>query len=214
MRVETRAGVTFEIAETEDEFRGRYPPTSEIARRKAIPRLDAHCRAFIARSPFVCLATASVEGPLDVSPRGDAPGFVHVLDETTLFLPDRLGNNRLDSLSNLVRQPELALIFLIPGVDETLRVNGRGRIVLASPLLGASAVNGKTPTTGILIEVQEAFLQCAKALRRSQLWGDTYRISRTQLATLGQMLVDQTGMDTTAEQLDCLIDQAYREKMY
>jgi PPOX class probable FMN-dependent enzyme len=130
-----------------------------------------------------------------------------------LLIPDRLGNNRLDSLTNLIRNPHLALIFLIPGVDETLRVNGRGRIIIGGQLLAECAANGKTPRTGLLIEVEEAFLQCAKALKRSHLWSDDYRVARDQFPTLGKILADQIG-GMSVEELDCRIEAAYREKLY
>ena len=214
MKTIEHSGRTLHVAETVDEFRGLYGPTSDLARRKSLTELDVHCRNFIARSPFLCLATAAPDGAADVSPRGDAPGFVRVLDSQTLFLPDRLGNNRLDSLTNLVRHPELAMLFFLPGVDETLRVNGSGRIVVDGDLLDDAAVNGKRPATGLLISVREAFLQCAKALKRSHLWTPPRRDDAEPLPTLGRMLHDQIGCETSVEQLDEAIEKAYREKLY
>ena len=213
MKSETVAGYTLDFAETEAEVRALYGPPSDLSMRKSLPRLDKHCRHFIARSPFLCLATASPAGPADISPRGDAPGFVRVLDDRALFIPDRLGNNRLDSLSNLIGNPQLALIFLVPGIDETLRINGRGRIVIGGPLLTESIANSKTPATGVLVEVQEAFLQCAKALKRSKLWSGAYAVARGEFPTLGQILADQIGGMSVAD-LDCRIETAYREKLY
>jgi PPOX class probable FMN-dependent enzyme len=214
MKTETHAGRTFEFAETYEDFRPLYGPTSDLAKRKSLTELDEHCRNFIARSPFVCLATSELNGPADISPRGDHPGFVVILDANTLFIPDRLGNNRLDSLTNLVRNPELGLLFLVPGVDETLRVNGTGRIVVGGDILDACIVNNKRPTSGLLVSVREAFLQCAKALKRSHLWSPESRIVRTELPTLGKMLADQIGVDMPLEQLDAAIETAYREKLY
>ena len=214
MKTETCCGRVLEVAESDAELRALYGPPSEIAARKSLQRLDEHCRHFIARSPFLCLSSAAADGTADVSPRGDAPGFVRVLDDHTLLIPDRLGNNRIDSLLNLVQNPHVGLLFLIPGVDETLRVNGLARVVLRSELLDECAVNGKTPRTGLLVEVREAFLQCAKALRRSRLWSDESRLPRDQFPTLGKILVDQIGLSTPVAELETLIEKAYCEKLY
>lgn len=211
---ETDVGRVMKFAETEEELRALYGPPSELAARKCLPRLDEHCRHFIERSPFLCLSSAGADGSADISPRGDAPGFVCVLDELTLFVPDRLGNNRIDTLMNLMHNPHVGLIFLVPGIDETLRVNGVARVVLRSELLDECTVAGKTPRSGILVEVREAFLQCAKALKRSKLWADDYRLTREQMPTLGKMLVDQLCLTTPVSELDAMIDKAYREKLY
>lgn len=208
------AGQVMEFAESEEQLRALYGPPSELAARKCLPKLDEHCRHFIERSPFVCLSSAAADGSADISPRGDAPGFVRVLDEQTLFVPDRLGNNRIDTLRNLMLNPHVGLLFLIPGIDETLRVNGVARVVLRSELLDESTVGGKTPRSGLLVEVREAFLQCAKALKRSKLWADDYRLTREQMPTLGKMLADQLCLATPVSELDALIDKAYREKLY
>ncbi len=203
-----------EFIDRESELRTLYGVPSELSARKSLSQLDEHCRQFIARSPFLCLATAAADGAADISPRGDAPGFVRVLDDRTLLIPDRLGNNRIDSLRNVLQNPQVGLIFLVPGVDETLRVNGVARIVLRSELLDACAVNGKIPKTGLLVEVREAFLQCAKALIRSKLWSDDYRVARDQLPTLGKILVDQIGLATPVAELESMIEKAYCEKLY
>lgn len=211
---ETHAGQVLDFAESEDELRALYGPPSDLAARKCLPRLDEHCRHFIERSPFLCLSSAGADGSADISPRGDAPGFVRVLDEQTLFVPDRLGNNRIDSLQNLMHNPHVGLLFLIPGIDETLRVSGVARVVLRSELLDECAVNGKTPRSGLLVEVREAFLHCAKALKRSKLWDDDYRLTPDQMPTLGKMLADQLCLATPVSELDAMIDKAYREKLY
>lgn len=214
MKTETFRGHTVGVADNVEELRALYGPPSELAAKKSLTRLDEHCRHFIARSPFVCLATAAADGTADLSPRGDVPGFVRVLDDCTLFLPDRLGNNRIDSLRNVVQNPHLGLLFLIPGVNETLRVNGLARVVLKSDLLAESQVNGKTPKSGLLLEVHEAFLQCGKALIRSKLWFSEQNLPRDQFPTLGKMLVDQIGLSTPVAELDQLIEQAYCNKLY
>ena len=214
MKTETFGGRVVDVAESQEELRALYGPPSEIAARKSLTRLDEHCRHFIKRSPFVCLSSAGADGSADISPRGDAPGFVRLLDEQTLFIPDRLGNHRIDSLRNLVVNPHVGLLFLIPGIDETLRVHGLARVVLRSELLDECAVGGKTPRSGILVEVREAFLQCAKALKRSRLWSNDYRLMTEQMPTLGRMLTDQLCLTTPVSELDAMIDKAYREKLY
>lgn len=146
-----------------------YGPVGEASLRKEVPSVHPCYRALIEASPFALLATCG-PGGLDVSPRGDAPGFVAVEDETTLLLPDRRGNNRIDSLQNLVADPRLALLFLIPGVGETLRVNGTARISTDPALLARFAVDGKPPICVLVIRVETVFFQCARALRRSRLW--------------------------------------------
>ncbi len=214
MKLETICGVSVEVADTEAELRAIYGLPSERAVQKTLTRLDRHCRDFIARSPFLCLSTADSDGAADLSPRGDAPGFVRVLDEQTLLIPDRLGNNRLDSLLNLTKNPHIGLLFLIPGVDETLRVNGLGRVITRSDWLEVMSVGGKTPRSAVVVQVREAFLQCAKALKRSRLWSDDYRVARKDVPTLGQILFDQIGGATPAIELDAAIEKSYRERLY
>jgi uncharacterized protein len=172
---------------------------SERARLKQLPALDAHCRAFIARSPFLLLGTASAAGTCDVSPKGDTPGFVPVLDDTTLVVPDRPGNRRFDSLQNILENPHVGLLFLIPGMDETLRVNGTARLVRDPDLLELMAVGGKQPLLGILVTVQEAFLHCARSFLRAQLWDPTHFMPRDQMPSLTRMIQDQIRSADTSE---------------
>ena len=157
---------------------------------KQLDRLDPHCRAFIALSPFVLIATANAQGATDVSPRGDAPGFV-AATERDLLIPDRPGNNRLDSLTNILATGQVGLLFLIPGVDETLRVNGRAAIHDDTGLTARFAVGGKAPRTVLKVEVEEAYLHCAKAFMRSRLWDAEAQVERSVLPTMGEMLRDQ-----------------------
>ena len=178
-----------------------YDAPSERVRLKQIDRLDAHCRAFIAASPFLILATHGGAGA-DCSPRGDQPGFVAVEDDSTLLLPDRRGNNRIDSLRNIVENPAVGLIFLVPGVHETLRVNGRGRISVDPALLARFAVDGKAPRTVLVVTVQEAFIQCARALVRSDLWNPERHVRRADLPSLGTVLAAHTGGLVDAEAYD------------
>lgn len=192
----------------------------ELAVRKAIPHLDRHCRAFIARSPFVSIGTAASNGRADVSPRGDAPGFVQVLDDNTLFIPDRPGNNRMDTMLNIIENPNVGLLFMVPGFEDLLRVNGRAQIVCDEDLLGQAAVNGKTPKVGIRVAVDEAYLHCAKAVKRSRLWDEASRQDRKALPSLGKMLLEQTAaanVPPAAEvvaQVDEFIEENYRTSLY
>jgi PPOX class probable FMN-dependent enzyme len=155
---------------------------------KIADRLNELTRQFVERSPFVCVATASAEGGLDVSPRGDPPGFVRILDERTLLLPERPGNRIADTLTNLLSDPRIALLFLVPGVGDTFRVNGRARVVDDHELLAGSAVDGKTPVLGILVDIEEAYTQCSKALIRSDLWNPERYVDRSELPSSGAIL--------------------------
>ena len=152
------------------DLRSVYREPAEPALRKQIDHLDENCRSFIAHSPFVVLSTAGGDGRCDVSPKGGPPGFVVVLDERRLAVPDLAGNNRLDSFTNLVESPYVALLFLVPGVDETLRVNGRAAITRDEAVLDACAVHDRRPKAAVGVEVEAAYLHCAKALKRGEVW--------------------------------------------
>lgn len=169
---------------------------------KIADRINSLTRQFIERSPFVCVATASPDGGLDVSPRGDPPGFVRVLDERTLLLPERPGNRIADTLTNLFSDPRIALLFLIPGIGDTFRVSGEGKIVEDPDLLAPSAVDGKVPRLGILITVEQAYTQCSKALIRSDLWNPDHHIERSELPSNGQILRSLQGPSFDAEEYD------------
>jgi PPOX class probable FMN-dependent enzyme len=159
-----------EVIETEAELRRVFPPVSERAAAKVIDRLDDICRRYIAASPFVLIATQGADGLMDISPKGDPVGFVRVLDDRTLAIPDRPGNNRLDTFSNILSHPQTGLIFLIPGNRETLRVSGRARLVRDAWLLKEMAVNGRQPLLALVIDVEEVFTHCPKCAIRSGLW--------------------------------------------
>lgn len=182
-------------------LREHYKPAMQKALDKQLDHLDTHCKAFIARSPFLCIATSSPDGYADNSPKGDEPGFVHVLDDRTVGIPDRLGNNRLDTISNLIHDPRIGLIFFIPGVDETLRVNGRAEITVDPELLARSTFRGKPPTSMIVVHVEEAYLHCPKALIRSSLWQRAGEKDRKPFPTLTKMLSDQLGTPLEGEAL-------------
>jgi uncharacterized protein len=199
-------------------LRAHYGPVGQLAANKSLPRLDAHCRNFIALSPFLVLATTDGQGHADASPRGDAPGFVAVLDDTTLLLPDRPGNKRIDSYRNILAHPGVGLLFFVPGIDETVRVNGQARVITnADPdsalLLEKVPAQGRTPTAGLLITVQEAFFHCAKALMRSKLWDPATRVERKSFPTLGRIIADQTRV-TTTEEAEARISDGYRNNLY
>jgi hypothetical protein len=205
------------VIATEAELRARFAPPGRLAVQKQLDHLDANCRRFIALSPFLCLATARPDGLADNSPRGDAPGFVQVLDERTLAIPDRPGNNRLDSQSNIIHNPNVGLLFFIPGVTETLRVNGRARITAGPDLLARFEVRGRAPKVAILVAVAEAFLHCSKALIRSRLWEDDAKVDRKALPSLGRMIADAVGHQTepaTVAEYDRIIERNIEEQLY
>jgi uncharacterized protein len=188
---------------------------SERAVKKQLAALDVHAQAFIARSPFVLLGTSGPDGRCDVSPKGDQPGFTLVLDSTTLVIPDRPGNRRLDSLQNILANPHVGLLFLIPGMDETLRVNGTAELVLDDELLERLQVGDKRPLLGILVHVEEAFLHCARSFLRAGLWDASRFMPRSELPSLARMITDQTrAPDADYEQLvaknEASIAEAYR----
>jgi uncharacterized protein len=185
---------------------------TELVRKKIADRLNPLTRQFVERSPFVVVATGRPDGGMDVSPRGDPAGFVRILDERTLLLPDRPGNKLADSLTNLLADDRIALLFLIPGVNDTFRVNGRARIVDDPELLSASTVEGKAPQLGILVEVEEAYTQCPKALLRSELWNPERHIERSELPSSGEILrsVADPGLDV--EEYDDARAERYRRR--
>ena len=206
--------MTDHVIETVEDLRGRYGEPSARAAGKTLDRLDRHCRRFIALSPFVVLASAGADGRVDCSPRGDPAGFVAVLDDRTVLLPDRLGNNRVDSLSNVLENPYVGMLFMIPGVDETLRLNGRATLTTEPARLEPLSVRGRTPRSGLVVEVEEVFLQCTKALVRSRLWAEDSRVDRkAALPSFGRMLADHVGLPD-AEAVDREVRASARERLY
>jgi PPOX class probable FMN-dependent enzyme len=196
----------------DDALRQLIGPPKEQALLKLGDRLNGLTRQFIERSPFVCVATASADGGLDVSPRGDPAGFVRVLDDHTLLLPERPGNRIADTLTNLLSDPRIALLFLIPGVGDTFRVNGVAEIVDDPELLAPSAVEGKTPKLGVLVTVEEAYTQCSKALIRSDLWNDDNRVDPKTMPTTGQMLQAVSDPTLDVEQYEAERLERYRRR--
>ncbi|MBH0236968.1 pyridoxamine 5'-phosphate oxidase family protein [Methylobrevis albus] len=197
----------------EASLRALYGQPGERSLKKQLDRLDVHCRNFIALSPFVVLSTTGGDGLPDITPRGDAPGFIAVLDDKTLLLPDRLGNNRLDNLANVFANPGVGLLFLVPGIDETLRVHGTAEIRDDAELLARCVADGKPPKTVLVVTVVEAYYQCAKALMRSHLWDPATRIDRASFPSLGQILKDQIAGNTLCETQEEMVER-YRETLY
>jgi uncharacterized protein len=185
---------------------------SELVRKKIAGRLNPLTRQFIELSPFVVVATGRPDGGLDVSPRGDPAGFVRILDDRTLLLPDRPGNKLADTLTNLLEDDRIALLFLIPGVNDTFRVNGRARIVDDPELLAASTVEGKEPQLGLLVEVEEAYTQCPKALLRSELWNPERHVDRSELPKSGEILRAVADPELDVEEYDEARDGRYRRR--
>jgi PPOX class probable FMN-dependent enzyme len=182
-----------------DVLRTLYVTPGERAIRKQLSSLDRHCRRFIELSPFLVLATTGETGEMDASPRGGVPGFIKVQDERTLLIPDAPGNNRLDSLENILATGRVGLLFLIPGVDETLRINGSAVLSRAEADLALCADDRRAPKVVVKVTVLEAYLHCAKAFMRSRLWSAESHVDRALLPTLGQMIQDQTGIQVPAE---------------
>lgn len=214
---EFKVDPAFVIAD-EAALRSRFEPTHALAIQKMQKSLDTHARNFVARSPFLCLGTQNREGRADVSPRGDPPGFVRVLDQHTLAIPDRPGNNRLDSLVNILDNPSVALLFMIPGFNETMRVNGRASLVTDPSILETMQVNDRLPNLAIVVRVSEVFIHCAKALRRSQLWNPEHFQDRSEMPSLIKIILDQsTGApsdDEEMQKLDAGLEDDYRRTLY
>jgi PPOX class probable FMN-dependent enzyme len=197
------------------ELRAIYgtPSADSLAVRCVLPHLDKHHKAFIALSPFVVIGSANSRGQSDVSPRGDLPGFVAVLDDHTLLLPDRPGNKKLETLNNILENPSVAMIFFVPGRDDSLRVTGRARITTELSVLDQLAIQGKSPRSALHITVEQAWLHCGKALIRSRLWNPDSKVKTDALPTLGRMLADQVaGAD--AAQTDARLEDANKNKLW
>jgi uncharacterized protein len=188
---------------------------SEMSLKKELKSLDEHMQRFIAHSPFLVMSTHSTSGSCDASPRGDAPGFVHVLDELTLLIPDRYGNKRVDSFRNIVETGRVGLLFLIPGVGETLRVNGRAVIIRDEAWLTPMTAQGKRPLLAVAVEVEECYLQCAKALLRSKLWKPEDWPNLQRLPSAAEMFADQVKMpEYDAAKMQVALEGAYKNNLY
>jgi PPOX class probable FMN-dependent enzyme len=214
---EFKVNSEFAIAD-EQSLRRLFHATHTLAIQKMQYSLDKHAQAFIRRSPFLCIGTQNLDGKADVSPRGDPVGFVKILDRHTLAIPDRPGNNRLDSLVNILANPSVGLLFIIPGFDDTLRVNGQASLVTDPELLQNMSVNDRTPTLAIVVKVNEVFLHCAKAFRRSQLWNPDHFQDRDEMPSLSKIILDQTtgapSDDDAMRKIDDELEEEYRRTLY
>ena len=203
-----------QFIENREELRALYKSPGDGAVRKELPRLDGHCRSFIAKSPFVLIGSSDGNGNADVTPKGDRPGFAAILDDNNIAIPDRPGNNRLDTLENIIVNPAVGLLFLIPGMNETLRINGHARITADPALRERLAVDGKPPISVVVIAVKAAYMHCAKAFMRSELWKPESWLDRAALPTLGEILRDQLALAQSAEATDKWLDEGYRKTMW
>ncbi|MCX7349114.1 MAG: pyridoxamine 5'-phosphate oxidase family protein [Alphaproteobacteria bacterium] len=202
---------------SEEDLRAKFGEVHPLAITKTRPALDKYSRQFIGLSPFLVISTAGANGRADISPRGDPPGFVYVIDDQTILIPDRPGNNRLDTMANVTANPNVGLLFFVPGFEDTLRLNGKARLIDDQELLKHCTVNGKPPKVGILVAVEEVFLHCAKALKRSKLWEADYRQDRTQLPSIARIILEQTCTpvgEAEAQQIDAGVEGDYRTGLY
>jgi len=201
------------LIESIEQLRKNYPPKITRSITKELSALDRHCRDFIALSPFMMIGTQSAAGLSDVSPRGDKPGFVRVLDVTTIIIPDRPGNNRLDTLTNILENPNVGLLFLVPGVKETLRINGKAEIRDDDELMALGEMNGKLPRIIIQVHVETAFMHCAKSLMRSRLWDPQAQIERGQLPSMSEWMAAHNTMEVEPETTEAM-EERYKEQLY
>lgn len=198
---------------TLEELEALYGTPHAPALKKEVPTIIPSYRAIIEASPFAVLATVAGDG-MDVSPRGDGPGFVKVQDDRTLLLPDRPGNRRIDSMRNILADPRVALIFLVPGVAETMRVNGTAEITTDPEILEPLSAKGKLPISALVIHVEAVFVQCAKAIMRSRLWNPELHAKREDLPTLGRMIEEASAGAEGGEEYDRMLPDRYKATMY
>ncbi|APH73764.1 pyridoxamine 5'-phosphate oxidase family protein [Aquibium oceanicum] len=200
--------------ETHDELREIYREPSEGAVRKELRLLEEHSKRFLSKSPFVLIGSQDDAGNADVTPRGDRPGFVVPLDDQTIAIPDRPGNNRLDTWENVVRNPSVGLIFLIPGMNETLRINGEARLTADADLRERFAVDGRPALAVLVVKIRALYMHCAKAFMRSQLWQPETWPDRSEMPTLGQIVRDQLALSVSSEELDAGLAEGYRKSLW
>jgi hypothetical protein len=201
------------LVRTQQDLRAHFGKVSLLADKKVQHRLDRFCRDFIALSPFLVIASSDGNGSTDATPRGDAPGFVAVLDDQTLLIPDRRGNNRVDTFSNILSAPGIGLIFFVPGIDETLRVNGMAEITQDAELLAPLVARSVAPTMGLKVHVKEAYFHCGKALMRARLWDPATQVERRAFPSLGRIIAEQTAA-LEVETAEKAIEEGYRTRLY
>lgn len=203
-----------DVITTREQFRSIMDEPSELVIRKVIPFLDKHCGVFIGRSPFIVMATADADGNIDVSPKGDPVGFVKVLDNKTLAIPDRLGNERADSIENLLQNPNIGLIFIVPGKSETLRVSGVAQIVRDENLRQSLAVKNRNPEFVIVVDVKEAFFHCSKCMIRSKIWDETNWPDLAGLPRLAETMVDAGKLELSEEEMHEIVVNDEKKRLY
>ena len=201
------------LVTTLEQLEGLYGERKQTTIRKEVDRLSAGYRKLVEAAPFVVVATAGPEG-LDCSPKGDPAGFVHILDDRTLAIPDRPGNNRLDGYRNIVRDPRVSLLFLIPGVGESLRVNGRGSISVDPELMGSFAINGKLPRSVLIVHIDSVFFHCSKAAVRARLWDEASRVDRKSLPSTGSLLAELTAGELGGDPYDSALPERVKAELY
>lgn len=199
---------------TAKKIRDYFGPANERAAGKEMNYMDSHVRNFISHSPFAIIASSNAQGRCDATPRGDAPGFVKVVDEKMLLVPDRKGNNRIDTFMNVLENPRVGILFMVPGVKETVRVNGRARIEIDEAVLRPHAVQGQVPSALLVVEAEEVFFHCAKAFIRSDLWNPEKHVAKGTIPSLGKILADQIGGGRTEEDEEVAIQEGYRTRLY
>lgn len=194
-----------------EQLRELYGYPKGRAKDKVLQTLDKHAVNFIKTSPFLIMSTVSAEGQMDASPRGGQAGFVKIIDKNTIIIPDSKGNNRLDSLSNIIETESVGMIFLIPGVDETLRINGKAQISASPEYLTLFKSENNLPKVCIVVSIEELFLHCAKALMRSKLWNEDSKIERSSFPTMGKMLNEQLGIKDQLETQEEMVERYHKD---
>lgn len=203
-----------DVITTADQLREVLGFPAERVSRKVITALDKHCRKFISLSPFLLIATADADGNMDVSPKGDPHGFVHVLDDKTIAIPDRPGNKRADSFINIIENPRIAVFFMVPGYRETLRIAGSARIVRDAPLRESMAIKGKVPELALVVDVEEAFFHCAKCVIRSGIWQPELWPDISDMPAYGQITIDHTRWHEPVEAVEAQLAESYARNLY
>ncbi|MCM3633685.1 MULTISPECIES: pyridoxamine 5'-phosphate oxidase family protein [Paenibacillus] len=207
------------VIETFEEFnelQAELGQPSNVVSNKVIHSLESTSKDFISNSPFIVIATSDGKGRCDASPRGDRPGFVHIIDEKHLFIPERPGNRKMDSIQNILQNPHIGIIFIIPGMDETFRVNGRACISRDEALLSKTAVNGKLPKMGIGVEIEECYMHCGKAFKRSGLWDAEQWLPKNELPSASKIIAAHVSekMQVTADQIEKSLEDTYKNRLY
>jgi PPOX class probable FMN-dependent enzyme len=204
-----------DVVTSKEELRSVIGEPSKRAEDKVITKLDHHAQKLIKHSPFIVLSTSNQDGTCDASPKGDAPGFVHIIDEKHIIIPERPGNKRVDSIQNILSNPHVGLLFFIPGMEETLRINGKAFIIRDKKWLEKMVANNKTPQLGIVVEIEEIFMHCAKAFIRSNLWNPITWPERKSLPTMAEVLKEHAQLkDITVDVIEESLKESYTKRLY